>query len=248
VSPTGAGAEATATHSGPESAVSVYLVPSTEVQAILSEAGLSVESARQEPDRVVLRLTAEAAPRAVALLRAAFGDIRVAAGDENLARRVAASLAAARATLALAESCTGGLVAKLLTDAAGSSAFMLGGVVAYANDAKVRLLGVSPDAISRHGAVSAEVAEAMARGAARAFGARVSAAVSGIAGPDGGTAEKPVGTVWVAVGGPGREYVTRHFLFDGGRERIRDLAASNVLLMLEALARTLAPAARQGGS
>ncbi len=204
------------------------------MEAGLAAAGLSPCILRTEADRVVVTPPGGAASPAAARLREAFGEARVAAGDRTLAQRVAASFKSAGATLALAESCTGGLVAKLLTDVAGSSAFLLGGIVAYANEAKVHLLGVPADEIARHGAVSRPVVEAMAGGAARAFGAAFSAAVSGIAGPDGGTADKPVGTVWVAVRSPGEVVEARRFLFDGDRERIRDLAAWNVLLMLEA--------------
>ncbi len=218
----------------------MYLATAAEVQAGLAAAGLGACALRTEADRIVVTPPDGAASAAAERLRGAFGDARVAAGDRTLAQRVAASLKSAGATLALAESCTGGLVAKLLTDVAGSSVFLLGGIVAYANDAKVRLLGVPADEIARHGAVSRPVVEAMARGAARAFGAGFSAAVSGIAGPDGGTAEKPVGTVWVAVRDAGEDVEARHFFFAGDRERIRDLAAWNVLLMLQARVRAIA--------
>jgi PncC family amidohydrolase len=203
------------------------------VEAALAAAGLGPCPLRDEGDRVVVSLP-ERAAAAAARLREAFGGARVAPGEGSLAQLVGASLKSAGATLALAESCTGGLIAKLLTDVAGSSAYLLGGVVAYANEAKVRLLGVPADEIARYGAVSRPVVEAMARGAARVLGADYAAAVSGIAGPDGGTADKPVGTVWIAVCGPRGDGEARRFVFDGDRERVRDLAAWNALVMLEA--------------
>lgn len=102
-------------------------------------------------------------------------------------------------TLATAESCTGGMIGELVTDVAGSSEYYRGGVVAYANEAKSNLLGVAAETIAAHGAVSREVAEAMAVGARARLAADIAVAVTGIAGPGGGTEEKPVGTVWIAV-------------------------------------------------
>jgi nicotinamide-nucleotide amidase len=101
--------------------------------------------------------------------------------------------------IAVAESCTGGLLAKLLTDLPGSSAYFRAGVIAYSNDAKAALLGVPPSMIELNGAVSAEVAEAMAAGMRRIAGSDLALSVTGIAGPDGGTAEKPVGTVYLGL-------------------------------------------------
>lgn len=118
--------------------------------------------------------------------------------DELVARLQAACLATGK-TVALAESCTGGLVAAALTDLAGSSGYFVGGVVSYANEAKCDVLGVDPAVIEEHGAVSAQVARAMALGARERFGAALAASVTGIAGPDGGTAAKPVGLTYVGV-------------------------------------------------
>ncbi len=118
---------------------------------------------------------------------------------DELADRLQAASLAAGATVALAESCTGGLVAAAITDRPGSSGYFAGGIVSYSNEAKRDLLGVDPDVLAAHGAVSAQVARAMALGARARFGATVAAAVTGIAGPDGGTPAKPVGLTYVAV-------------------------------------------------
>lgn len=139
----------------------------------------------------------------------------------DLVRRVATSLAACSARIAVAESCTGGWIAKCLTDMPGSSAWFGYGFVTYSDEAKIELLGVSPDSIAAHGAVSEEVAEQMATGARLVSAAEVVVAVSGIAGPDGGTAEKPIGTVWLAWAGPGVQLRSRQFRFTGDREAIR---------------------------
>ena len=142
-----------------------------------------------------------------------------------------ASLLAGR-TVATAESCTAGLVAARLTDRPGASAYVAGGVVAYANDAKLDLLGVDPALIDTHGAVSEEVATAMAEGALSRFGANTAVSVTGVAGPDGGTEEKPVGTVcWsvrLAEGGG----ITRRAILPGDRADIRDRSTTVAMHLL----------------
>jgi PncC family amidohydrolase len=119
-------------------------------------------------------------------------------------------------TLAAAESCTGGLVADRITNVSGSSEYFPGGVVAYAYEAKVNLLGVSWDTLNMHGAVSAETVLEMAHGARKIFNADIGISVSGIAGPTGGMPEKPVGTTWFGLATPTGNW-TRHFLWDGNR-------------------------------
>jgi PncC family amidohydrolase len=116
-----------------------------------------------------------------------------------LAERLQAGCLASGTTVALAESCTGGLVATTLTTVPGSSGYFLGGVVSYSDAAKRDLLGVDPAVLAAHGAVSAQVARAMAEGARARFGASIAASVTGIAGPDGGSVEKPVGLTYVGV-------------------------------------------------
>ncbi len=153
----------------------------------------------------------------------------------RLERRLAEVLLARDWKLALAESCTGGLLGHRVTQLAGASAYFLGGVVAYANEVKERLLGVRSETLEAHGAVSRETALEMARGARQAFGAQVALAVTGIAGPTGGTAEKPVGLTWIAVVAPGTERAER-FVFHGDREANKRQAAEKALaLALEVL-------------
>ena len=125
-------------------------------------------------------------------------------------------------TVAVAESCTAGLLAARLTERPGSSAYFKGGVVAYSNEAKVDLLGVDAELIESHGAVSPEVAEAMADGALERFGADVACSVTGIAGPDGGTEEKPVGYVCFCVKSAKGELLPRDIVLPGDRADIRD--------------------------
>jgi len=144
--------------------------------------------------------------------------------DERIARlveRVAQLLTAREARLATAESCTGGWIAKSLTDLPGSSAWFGYGVVAYSNEAKEMLLALDPDLLAVHGAVSGEVATGMAAAVHAVSGADISVAVTGIAGPDGGTSDKPVGTVWLAWDGPDMRAASHHECFSGDRDAIR---------------------------
>jgi nicotinamide-nucleotide amidase len=137
-------------------------------------------------------------------------------------------------TLATAESCTGGLVSVRLTDVPGSSAVFLGGIVAYSNDLKAAQLGVPEEVLREYGAVSAETAAAMARGARERLGADVAVSVTGVAGPDGGTEEKPVGLVFLHATGPMGEKQLR-FDFPGDRPTIRGRAAVAALHLVRRL-------------
>jgi len=130
-------------------------------------------------------------------------------------------LVASGRTLAVAESCTGGLLAGAITSIPGSSRYFTGGVVAYRNSAKVSLLRVPPDLIASNGAVSREVALAMADGALSRFRADLALAATGVAGPGGGSRGKPVGTVWVAAVARGGVRYAHRFRFHGGRETVR---------------------------
>jgi len=162
--------------------------------------------------------------KAVETLRARAGAHVYGEGDEDLAAVLLRRLEAEGAKLALAESCTGGLLGARVTAVPGSSRVFAGGVVAYDDDVKLGQLGVSADALAQHGAVSEVVARQMAEGAARGFGTEAAIGVTGIAGPDGGTAEKPVGTVWIAI--RWRD-LTRAFtfVFPGDRDDVRQRAA-----------------------
>jgi PncC family amidohydrolase len=136
--------------------------------------------------------------------------------------------------LAVAESCTGGLIGARLTSVSGSSAYFTGGVIAYSNDLKMGLLGVPIGLLESEGAVSGLVVEAMAMGAVMAGAADCGIAVTGVAGPDGGTDEKPVGTVWIGVALPSGT-TSRMYRFDGDREAVRQQTVDAALqLFLEA--------------
>jgi len=165
-------------------------------------------------------------------VRARLGDKLYGTGDDTLAGVLGAQLRAAGATLATAESCTGGLVGALVTDVAGSSDYFAGGAVVYSNAEKVRQLGVSERTLARHGAVSRECVEEMARGARDRFGTDYAVAVSGVAGPGGGTDDKPVGTVWLAGVGPDGAEHAREFRWPGARDQVRRLAAHAALGMV----------------
>lgn len=156
---------------------------------------------------------------------------RFQAPSGDLAEAVLAALRDAGRTLAVAESCTGGLVAKRLTDIPGASVGFTGGVVAYANPVKEALLGVPPDLLARDGAVSGSVAARMALGVAEALGADAGIGVTGVAGPGGGSDEKPVGTVWYACALDGVA-IARHQRFPGDREEIRERSAQAALFLL----------------
>lgn len=148
-----------------------------------------------------------------------------------LARKIHERLIERGLTLALAESCTGGLIADLITDLSGSSAYFLGSAVTYANSAKEGLIGVLPETLAVHGAVSAETAAEMAQGARRVFGADIGAAVTGIAGPTGATPGKPVGLVYIHLSAGDTEWGERH-VWDAGRLGNKALSAEAVLALV----------------
>jgi len=156
------------------------------------------------------------------------------AGDQELeamALKLGRALRVRGWRVATAESCTGGWIAKSLTDIPGSSQWFESGVVSYSNAAKTQLLGVPADLMAAHGAVSEAVVRAMADGARTRFGTELAVAVSGVAGPDGGTVDKPVGTVCFAWATPSATTVVRR-VFTGGREAVR---RQSVALALERL-------------
>jgi len=206
----------------------------------LSHAGVEIGYL---PHDAEVRLTLMAAAESVA-----EAERRVAGGEEQLIgvigrehligrngetleRAVGTRLRARNWRLALAESCTGGLVARKITLVAGASDYFERGVVAYSNQAKVDLLKVAADVIARHGAVSEEAARAMVRGIRAEAGVEAALATTGIAGPSGGTDDKPVGTVFIACATPDREVVAEHH-FSGSRELIQERTAQAALILL----------------
>ncbi|MBU3729704.1 MAG: competence/damage-inducible protein A [Phycisphaerales bacterium] len=185
------------------------------------------------------RIRAEG-PEAERLVGSAADAVRTAwepyvFGEQGttLASAVGALLAQARSSVSVAESCTGGLLGGALTEVPGSSAWFVGGILSYANAVKERALGVTPQDLAQHGAVSRPVALAMAHGVAGTMRTRWGVSTTGIAGPDGGTADKPVGTVWIAVhDAESRRDDVRCFRFTGDRESVRDRSVKVALQML----------------
>ncbi len=190
--------------------------------------------------QIELHLTAQArgASEAVKLLDElagrldeVLGEYIFSRGNETLEEVVGQSLKLRGYTLATAESCTGGLLAGRITDVPGSSEYFLEGVVSYSNEAKIDLLGVRKKLIETHGAVSEEVAGAMAAGIRKRAGSTFGISVTGVAGPGGGSPEKPVGLVYIALA-DGSQTTTRRFIFPGDRQFIRTLSVNAALDML----------------
>lgn len=172
------------------------------------------------------------AARAADAVRDKLGDAVYGGREDSFVGVLGRELRNRGLHLAVAESCTGGLVGEMLTSVPGSSDYLLLDVVAYSNAAKSAVLGVSSDIIRAHGAVSEPVAHAMAEGAIRVSGADIAVSITGIAGPGGGSDDKPVGTVHVAIARSGEATEHRHFVFPGDRDRIRILAAYSALRMV----------------
>ena len=175
------------------------------------------------PD-LTLRLTIDRGavqelPRLCGQVRALLSSRIYAEGERTLEEVVGALLLEKHKTLALAESCTGGYISHRITRVAGSSAYYFGGAVTYSNEAKVLFLGVKRETLERNGAVSRETALEMSGGIRKRTGASIGLSVTGVAGPGGGTIEKPVGTVWISIQGDGF-HEARRFQFEGRRERI----------------------------
>jgi nicotinamide-nucleotide amidase len=195
--------------------------------------------ARRSEVEILVRAPAgarEARLRLADHLRARFASEVFSEDERPLEELVLDAARAREATIATAESCTAGLVAARLTDIAGSSDVVLGGIVAYANDVKHALLGVPGALLERHGAVSAECAEAMARGALAATGASLAISTTGIAGPGGGSDDKPVGLVYLHCAAPWGE-LGRRVVFPGDRAAVRDGASTAALHLALSLLR-----------
>ena len=165
-------------------------------------------------------------------VRARLGDVIFGGRDDSFAEVVATALRDAGKTLAVAESCTGGQVGEMLTRIPGASDYLLLDAVVYANSAKEAVLGVSANLLLAHGAVSSEVAAAMAEGALRVAGADIAVSITGIAGPGGGTEDKPVGTVWFGLARKGEPTLTKHRKLPWERDRVQTLAAYLALAMV----------------
>jgi competence/damage-inducible protein CinA-like protein len=199
--------------------------------------GLEVTTCLRDGElEIVTRFAPEAQPaydRLLGLLTGTFGGTVFSTGP-TLDELVAAGFAERGLTVATAESCTGGLLAARLTERPGSSAWVLGGVTAYANSAKEQLLDVPGSVLAEHGAVSPEVAAALAEGARARFGADVGVGITGVAGPGGGTAEKPVGTVHLCVAGPDGQQL-RALRLPGSRSAVRERSVIMAMHLLRVL-------------
>jgi len=187
----------------------------------------------QDPDGDTAQARLEAIDGA---LRERLGAFLYGTGEARLPEVLVRDLVERNLRVATAESCTGGMIGTLITDVAGSSATYVGGAIVYANEEKVRQLGVRPETLAAGGAVSEACVREMAEGARERFAVDLAVAVSGVAGPDGGTPEKPVGTVWLAVAGP-RGVTTKLLTWPGSRDYVRTLAAWWALEMLREVAR-----------
>jgi nicotinamide-nucleotide amidase len=207
-----------------------------ELKDLAREEGVALGFRTAVPDnflRPVVRAASEAEAnarleRVCEAIRARLGPLIYGRDDETMEQALGRLLAERRVTLAVAESCTGGLLAQRVSAVPGASRYFRGGVVAYANEAKRDLLGVPEALLAAHGAVSAAVARAMAEGARSRFGADLAVSTTGISGPDGGTPEKPVGLVFIGFA-DARGCEAHEFLFPFDRERHR-LVTSQVAL------------------
>ena len=203
-----------------------YRNPQTTVLASPGEVQLHLRAAGDDSGQA-LRLADELGAK----LENALGKNVFSSGKETLEQVVGFYLVMRGVTIAVAESCTGGLLGQRLTNVAGSSRYFLGGVVSYSDHAKRKLLKVPAAVLKTKGAVSAEAAVAMAKGVRKALGSKLGVAITGIAGPDGGTPDKPVGTVFISVAEAKRQK-TGKFRFPGDRERIRWQATQTALDMV----------------
>jgi nicotinamide-nucleotide amidase len=198
------------------------------VNCTVSSGVITLEIVATSSDR---REAQEMVAREEASLRRAVGKLVYGVEDQNLAEVVGEKLAQAGKTVAVAESCTGGLLAKLITDVPGSSRYFLCGWVTYSNESKSRELGVLPVLIETHGAVSEQVAVAMAQGARYKAGADFAVGITGIAGPEGGTEHKPVGLAYIAVSSRDGTDISR-YVFPHDRSSVRLRAAQTALNLL----------------
>jgi nicotinamide-nucleotide amidase len=186
------------------------------------------------PGEVEVRIVgkAEAIKQADAIIRSALGLSIFSTADENLEEVIVKQLAKRNETMATAESCTGGLIANRITNVPGASVVFVAGYVCYSNRAKADMLNIDPKLIEEHGAVSEPVARALAERARVCAGSNYALATTGIAGPTGGSPEKPVGTIYVALASTESETVVRKFFFPTDRETFKQLAAQSAMNLL----------------
>jgi nicotinamide-nucleotide amidase len=237
----------------------LYGIPESEIASTLRAAESSVAGGldgleittclRRGEIEVVTRFEPSAAEAYAAferVVRERHGDTLFSLDGATIDEQVASLLRSRGWTIATAESCTGGLLAGRLTDLAGSSDYVAGGLVVYSNEAKTALAGVDPGLVERVGAVSVEVAEALADGARSALSAEVGVGITGVAGPGGGTERKPVGLVCFSVAGPDGARLTRSTRLPGGRADVRDRSTTVAMHLVRRLLlgeRDSAPAA-----
>jgi nicotinamide-nucleotide amidase len=226
----------------------LYGIPESEIAETLRAAedahgldGLEITTCLRRGElEVVTRFEPEAAATYAAfedVVRGRHADTLFSLDGATVDEQVAELLRSRGWTIATAESCTGGLLAGRLTDLAGSSAYVVGGLVVYSNEAKTALAGVPADLIERVGAVSVEVAEALADGARAALGADVGVGITGVAGPGGGTATKPVGLVCFSVAGPDGARLTRTERLPGSRADVRERSTTVAVHLVRRLLR-----------
>ncbi len=199
-----------------------------EVTTCVRSGELEIVTRFEPPDREVADALQE-------LIRERHAGVIFSDDGSGIDEQVASALIERGLTVAVAESCTGGLVLARLTGRPGSSAFLRGGVVAYADEVKAALAGVPAELIERHGAVSQEVAVALAEGARERVGADIGIGVTGVAGPGGGTAEKPVGLVWIALAGPDGRRLVRRTEQHGTRADVRERSVITAMHLLRRL-------------
>ncbi|MEW5817144.1 MAG: CinA family protein [Spirochaetota bacterium] len=217
-----------------------FLVPEPMLEVALEEsAGASLTwDIQVEELRILIALYGEngtEAADAFGKVRKKFGFFHIREGRLDAGKQLFLALRKTGKTFTCAESLTGGYVSKLLTDIPGSSDVFWGGFVTYSNGAKIRLLKVRPELINTHGAVSREVVIAMAEGALQQSEADIALSISGLSGPGGGSLEKPVGTVWMAVMTRDQNLYVKNFFFQGSRDRVRKSVAASGMLITEAL-------------
>jgi nicotinamide-nucleotide amidase len=238
----------------------LFGIPESEIAATLrfaSESGVELDRIeittclRRGEVEVVTRFEPDAADvyaEFERIVRDRHADTLFSDDGSTVDQQVARLLVDAQLSIGVAESCTGGLLAGRLTDLGGASAYVNGGVVAYSNDVKARLVGVPADVIDRSGAVSEEVAIALADGARERLRASVGVGVTGVAGPGGGTPEKPVGLVWLAVSSDDGRRLTRRLSLGGGRAAIRDRSTTHALHLVRRLLLMDAPHGASGST